>query len=61
MEELYQRGLDRAADEGGLEFWGGLLEDGTLSRGEVAGLFAASDEAEALFDYVAMTGEPDLG
>jgi len=64
VELLYERGLERAADEAGLAFWSGLLEDtgsgAALTRAEVAAFFAGSAEAEDAFDYINILSDTDL-
>ncbi|WP_338764760.1 DUF4214 domain-containing protein [Massilia sp. METH4] len=47
VAQLYHRVLDRAADEGGLQFWGDRLADGA-TRGEVALALADSPEKLAM-------------
>ena len=49
---LYEEGFDRDGDEAGLAFWQGLLDQGQLTRAEVAVFFAVSEEAEDTFDYI---------
>ncbi len=49
VEGLYTDGFGRAADEAGVAFWSGLLEDDALERGDVLLAFAQSAEAESLF------------
>ncbi len=49
VEGLYTDGFGRDADEAGVAFWSGLLDDGTVERGDVLLSFAQSAEAESLF------------
>lgn len=44
LENLYSHGLHRAADAGGLKFWGDLLAPHTLSRADVLIGFSESSE-----------------
>ncbi|MEL6266597.1 MAG: DUF4214 domain-containing protein [Pseudomonadota bacterium] len=46
---LYDDALGRSADDEGVAFWSGLLEDGTLDRGGMVLAFAQSEEAEAFY------------
>lgn len=41
---LYKNVLDRVPDAGGLNYWQGLIDGGTLSRAEVLANFSESDE-----------------
>ena len=41
---LYNNVLDRDPDAGGLNYWQGLIDGGTLSRAEVLANFSESDE-----------------
>lgn len=50
VETLYQSGLGRDGDAEGCAFWAGLLDDGTLDRGDVGLAFALSDEIRMRFE-----------
>ena len=52
VEKLYQDGLGRAADAGGLEYWTGLLDSGRLGRGELAVFYATSQEVRDGLDWL---------
>ncbi|MEM8622103.1 MAG: spondin domain-containing protein [Pseudomonadota bacterium] len=49
LNEIYQKAFGRDGDEAGLAFWGGLLDDGAISQGDVVAAFAQSEEAETVF------------
>lgn len=57
---LYEEGFNRDGDDAGLAFWQGLLDDGHLTRAEVAVFFAVSEEAEDTFDYINTSDGFDL-
>lgn len=44
VTRLYERGLDRAGDTAGIEFWTGQLDSGEFDRGDMLLSFACSDE-----------------
>jgi hypothetical protein len=45
IKALYKGMADRDADTAGLDYWVGQLEDGALTRGDVAARFADSNES----------------
>ena len=49
VDLLYTRVLGRAADGDGAEFWNGILDNGLLSRADVAQAFTNSGEAQATY------------
>jgi Ca2+-binding RTX toxin-like protein len=61
VEAIYGQGLGREGDAEGVAFWSGLLEEGAITRAELLGFFAVSDEAEEVFDYVTIIPDFDLG
>ncbi len=48
VARLYENSFNRSAEESGLAFWTGQLEEGKMSRGDVALFFADSQEAVTL-------------
>jgi Ca2+-binding RTX toxin-like protein len=56
VEAMYQRTFDRSADPDGMTTWLGQLQSGAMDRATVALNFAASEEAQAKFDYVKIVG-----
>jgi hypothetical protein len=56
VQQLYRNVLDRAADQGGLQYWTGLLASGA-SRGDVLVGFSQSFEFES--DTVSTAGTPE--
>ncbi|MEM1344018.1 MAG: DUF4214 domain-containing protein, partial [Pseudomonadota bacterium] len=61
VEALYQRALGRDADEEGLAFWTGSIDDGTLALEDLALAFALSDEIEDVAGNVQIIADFDLG
>jgi Ca2+-binding RTX toxin-like protein len=59
VEALYQRTFDRSGDPGGTALWQEQLRSGAMDRATVALNFAASEEAQAKFDYVKIVGIVD--
>ncbi len=48
VTDLYSVFMDRTPDESGLNFWVGCIEDNALTRDDVLGEFAASEEFKAI-------------
>jgi hypothetical protein len=44
VETLYQNILDRAGEEGGIDFWTGQLAGGSIGRDRILVEFAVSNE-----------------
>ena len=45
IEDLYTKGFDRAADQGGLDYWQKQLDEGKMNIQQIAASFAQSEEA----------------
>jgi len=63
VDLLYERGLERAADQAGFEFWVNALDDSdgaSISRAQLAATFAESEEAGDVFDYINVTSTDGL-
>ena len=52
VEKLYQDGLCRAADAGGLDYWTKLLDSGQLGRGELAVIYATTVEVRGDLEWL---------
>lgn len=48
VSEIYLNAFERQADVAGAAFWSGLIDDGSIDRGDVALFFARSDEADVI-------------
>jgi Ca2+-binding RTX toxin-like protein len=59
VEEMYQRTFGRSGDLDGAAHWQEQLNSGAMDRATVATGFAASEEAQAKFDYVKIVGIVD--
>lgn len=52
VEQLYNNALMRDADQGGLDFWTGLLDQGVVSRASIAVAIVGSQEADGTIGNV---------
>ena len=51
IEDLYTKGFDRAADQGGLDYWQGELDKGNMTIQQIAHAFSQSEEANIRSAY----------
>ena len=51
IEDLYTKGFDRAADQGGLDYWQKQLDEGKMDIQQIAHAFSQSEEANIRSAY----------